>query len=154
MVLTFSSALDATRAQNVNNYQLVPIGARGKVGKRVKIRAAVYNAATLTVTLHTAQRLSLAKLYRLTVDGVPPNGLTGPTGVALAGTASGLPGTNYVAPISRKTLAGPASATLVVYRHSTAALHRPIKSPSASAVDHLHASGKLSAREIAARRHD
>ena len=59
LVLTFSSALDATRAQNVNNYQLVPIGREGRLGSAVKIRAAVYNAATMTVTLHTVQRLPL-----------------------------------------------------------------------------------------------
>jgi hypothetical protein len=153
LVMTFSSALDATAAQNVNNYQIVGLGARGRIGKRIRVRAAVYDPATLTVTVDPAQRLSLHKLYRLTVNGMTPGGLTGATGVPLAGQG-GVSGTNYVEVISGKILAGPAPATRGVVRPATVARDPLIeKGPSAAAVDHLLASGKLSARRLAARRH-
>jgi IPT/TIG domain len=152
MVLTFNSALDATVAQNVNNYQIVTSDARGKIGKRIRVRAAVCDSATFTVTVDPAQKLSLHKLYRLTVNGLTPGGLTGATGVPLAGRG-GVSGTNYVAVISGKILAGPAPATPGVVRQATIARDPLIeKGPSVAAVDHLLASGKLSAREMAARR--
>jgi type VI secretion system secreted protein VgrG len=143
LVLTFSSALDATAAQNVNNYRIVRLGARGKIGKRIRVRAAVYEPVTFTVTIDPAQRLSLHKLYRLKVNGIIP--LAGQVGVS---------GTSYVAVITGKILAGPAPATPGVVRQATVARHPLIeKGPSVAAVDHLLASGKLSARKMAARRH-
>ena len=157
LVLTFSSALDATTAQNVNNYQIVTLGGRGKNGRLIghvtPVASAVYDPATLTVTLFPAQRLDIHNLYQLTVDGMPPGGLTGATGVPLAGQVNGVPGTSYVAVISGKNLAGPAPGDPGVAAHSKTARHRLIKDRSASAVDHLLASGKLSVKEIAARRH-
>ena len=70
LVLTFSSALNATQAQNVNNYQIVILGRAEEESGRalVHIRAAVYDPDTFTVTLDTARRLDLHKLYRLTVS--------------------------------------------------------------------------------------
>ena len=156
LVLTFSSTLDATLAQNVNNYQIVTLGRRGRFGNLVdhvtRVSAAVYDPATFTVTLYPAQRLDIHNLYQLTVNGMTPGGLTGVTGVPLAGQG-GVPGTNYVAVISINTLAGPAPGTRSVVRHPKAARPRLIKGPSASAVDHLLDSGKLSVKNIAARRH-
>jgi type VI secretion system secreted protein VgrG len=143
LVLAFSSALDATAMQNVNNYRIVRLGARGKIGKRIRVRAAVYDPVTFTMTIDPAQRLSLHKLYRLKVNGIIP--LAGQGGVSDA---------NYVAVISGKILAGPAPATPGVVRQATVARHPLIeKGPSLAAVDHLLASGKLSARKMAARRH-
>jgi hypothetical protein len=153
LVLTFSSALDATTAQNVNNYQIALLGAHGKVGKRIHVSAAVYDPATFTVTIDPAQRLDLHKLYRLTVIGTTPSGLTGATGVPLAGEG-GVSGTNYVAVVSGKILAGPAPDPRAAVRHATIARHPLIeKAHSTAAVDHLLASGKLSVREMAAVRH-
>ena len=138
----------------MNNYQILTLGARGKTGKRIRVRAAIYDPATLTVTLHPAHRLDLHKLYRLTVNGMVPGGLTGATSVPLAGQG-GVSGTNYVKVISGKILAGPARATPGVVRHPSVARHPLIENgPRAAAVDHLLASGKLSAREMAARGHD
>ena len=57
LVLTFSSALDATPAANVNNYQIMTSG-----GVVIPVRSAVDDPATLTVTLFPAQRLSLTAL--------------------------------------------------------------------------------------------
>ncbi|MFI5459447.1 MAG: IPT/TIG domain-containing protein [Isosphaerales bacterium] len=150
LALTFSSALDPTPAEEVHNYRIVTIGGRGKngalVGHVTRVRAAVYDQATLTVTLYPAQRLDIHNLYRVTVNGTTPSGLTSATGVPLDGQGNGTPGTNYSAVISPKTLAGPAPATQVAARKTLAAHRRLIKGPSASAVDALSASGKLTAR--------
>jgi len=155
LVLTFSSALNPTPADDVNNYQIVTLGGHGKngslVGHVTRVRAAVYNPATLTVTLHTAQRLDLHNRYQLTVNGKTPTGLRGATGVALAGQNM-MPGTNYVAVITGGLLAGPAPATLVAVPKSVAAHRRLIEGPSASAVDALSASGNLTARPKAVRK--
>ena len=76
LVLTFSSALAATPAENVNNYQILTVE-RGRDPRRSR---SVYDPATLTVTLFPEQLLSLTAFYQLTVNGTTPNGLTGATG--------------------------------------------------------------------------
>jgi len=107
LVLTFSSALDATPAENVNNYQIVTMG-----GVVIPVSTAVYDPATFTVTLFPTQLLSLHTFYQLTVNGTTPSGLTGATGVPLDGLGNGTPGTNYVKMFSGAILVGPAPAML------------------------------------------
>ncbi len=156
LVLTFSSPLDATRAEDAHNFRIVTLGGKGKngnlVGHVTRVNAAVYDSSTLTVTLFTAQRLDIHNLYQLTVNGTTPSGLTGATGVPLAGQG-GVSGTNYVKVISGKLLAGPAPSTLNAARRPNAAPGRVIKGPSAAAFDHLLASGKWTARLNSARIH-
>ena len=108
LVLTFSSPLAAGPAENVANYQiLTPSGAV------VPISSAVYDPASLTVTLYPAQLLNVHDVYQLTVNGMPPNGLTSDTGVPLDGAGNGTPGTDYVAMFSGDNLVGPDPAMLV-----------------------------------------
>ena len=107
LVLTFSTALAPTPAEDVNNYQIVTTG-----GLVIPVSAAVYDPATLTVTLFPAQRLNLHVFYQLTVNGTTPSGLTGATGVPLDGLGNGTPSTNYVRMFSGGILAGPAPAML------------------------------------------
>ena len=107
LVLTVSSALDPTSANDVKNYQIVTTG-----GLVIPVRAAVYDAATLTVTLFPAKRLNLHVFHQLTVNGASPVGLVGATGVPLDGLGNGAPGTNFVRMFSGEILAGPASAML------------------------------------------
>ena len=108
LVLTFSSALDPTRAEDVNNYQIVTMGGRGRngdlVGHVTRVRAAVYDPATLTVTLHPSQRLDFHNIYRLTVDGGTSNGLMGPTGVPLDSRGAGAPGRDDVMTLTWRNL--------------------------------------------------
>ncbi len=106
-VLTFSTALDPTRAQDLQNYDLRPIGPRGQLGQRIRISAAVYNTLADTVTLHLATRLSLHARYKLVVNGMPPAGLADPSGVLLDGLGNGVPGSDYVRTFGPKILAGP-----------------------------------------------
>ncbi|WP_406698511.1 choice-of-anchor Q domain-containing protein [Singulisphaera sp. Ch08] len=108
LVLRFSTALDPARAQDLANYQIVTLGGHGRrsarVGRVTRVRAAVYDAATGSVTLHPAQRLDLRTTYRLTVRGSAPGGLASPTGVLLDGVGTGQPGSDFVTTISRGTL--------------------------------------------------
>ncbi len=107
LVLTFSSALDPTPAQNVNNYQIVD-----SQGVAIPVSSAVYDASALTVTLNPSQLLSLQQSYMLTVTGTPPNGLTSSTGVPIDGADNGTSGTNFVTTFSGTILAGPAPELL------------------------------------------
>ena len=107
LVLTFSTALDPTSAQNVNNYQIMTSD-----GALIPVTSAVYNASTMTVTLTPSQLLNIHDVYQLTVTGTLPNGLTSSTGVALDGAGNGANGTNYVTTVSGQNLGGPAPALL------------------------------------------
>jgi hypothetical protein len=124
VVLTFSSALDATFAENVSNYHFVTLGGYGKdanlIGHVTPVRAAVYDPATFTVTLYTAQRLNIHNLYRLTVNGTTPRSLKGATGMPLAGEGQEA-GTNYIKVISGKLLAGPAPSFVRAAQNKSAA---------------------------------
>ncbi len=107
LVLTFSTALDPASAQNVANYQIM-----SSEGTLIPVSSAVYNASAMTVTLSPSQLLNIHDVYQLTVNGMPPNGLTSSTGVALDGAGNGTSGTNYVTTISGQNLAGPAPELL------------------------------------------
>ena len=108
LVLSFSTPLDPSRAQDVNNYRLATLGGPGRdgsrVGRSIGVLTAVYDPSALTVTLRPAERLDIHNAYRLTVNGTAPAGLAGPTGVPL--------GRDFVGLISRSTLDGPAPTPL------------------------------------------
>jgi autotransporter-associated beta strand protein len=113
LVLTFSSALDPTPAEDVNNYQIVTMGGRGRngdlVGHVTPVRAAVYDPASLTVTLYPSQRLDFHNVYRLTVDGGTPKGLMGATGVPLDSQGTGTPGRDDVMTLTWRNLVLPSA---------------------------------------------
>ena len=54
LVLTFSTALDATPAQDVNNYQIMT-----SAGTTIPVTSAVYDPTSLTVTLIPSQLLNI-----------------------------------------------------------------------------------------------
>ncbi len=114
LVVGFSEGLDAARAQNPANYQLVAPGRDGRFGTRDDVRIGVssarYDAASRTVTLHPIRRLNLHRVYQLTVIGTGAGGLTDRFGYPMDGNGDGRPGGNFVARITRATLAGPATA--------------------------------------------
>jgi IPT/TIG domain len=111
LVLTFNSALDPARAEDVNNYQIVTLGGRGRngnlVGHVTRVRAAVYNPANLTVTLYPIQRLDFHNVYRLTVDGGTPKGLMGASNVPLDSQGDGAPGRDEVMSLTWRNLVLP-----------------------------------------------
>ncbi len=141
LFLNFNGPLDPTSAQNPSNYQIL-----GPGGHRIRVVSAIYDPATQTVTLVPAVQLNLQRKYSLTVNGAAPAGLTNLSGVPLDGSGKGHVGSNYVASITRKNLAGKASKLPTYYlvhkapprpgsthtspKHAKVALH-------AAAVDHL-----------------
>ena len=105
LVLTFSAALDPTRAADVSNYHLVGRGPDGKFGTRddllIKILSAQYNDADHTVTLHPARLIPLSSRLRLTVRGSGPKGVADKSETLLDGKSTGQPGSDYVTTVSR-----------------------------------------------------
>ncbi len=108
LVITFSTALDPARAQDLGNYRL---GMPGRPRRLIRLRSAHYDAAAQAVTLVPARRLPLSRRFTLTVNGTPPDGLAGPSGVPLAGRGEGQAGTDFVATIDRATLVLPTSSS-------------------------------------------
>jgi hypothetical protein len=134
LVLTFSSALDSTRAENTANYT-VTLGSQ-----QFPVTAAVYNPTSHTVTLMFSQLLNIHRQYTITVNGMAPNGLTSATGVLLDGANNGKPGSNFVLTFGSAILAGPASAAGLNMALVRQLSHHKI---SAHAVDVLLARGEL-----------
>jgi parallel beta-helix repeat protein len=105
-VLTFSTPLDPTSAQNVANYRLNAVSGQ-TVGRAIRIRAAIYDPTTNTVTLEPASRVYLFGHYQLVVNGSTPTGVAGATGLLLDGRGNGVPGSDYLATFGKEILAGP-----------------------------------------------
>jgi hypothetical protein len=101
VVLTFSEPLDPGTARRPASFGLVASGPDGRFGtkddRRIRIRSADYDAATNTVTLSPARRLSVRQRYRIVVDGTSSTGLTDTSGNLLDGDFDGTPGGDYVA---------------------------------------------------------
>ena len=95
IVLTFGQALNPTSAESLANYSLYLVKNRphNHPPKKtlVKIKSAVYDPTTMTVTLTTKTKLNKIGEYSLTVSGT---GVTNLNGSPLAGS-NGVPGTNY-----------------------------------------------------------
>jgi hypothetical protein len=152
LVINFNQTLDPTSAQNVANYQIV-----GPAGQRIKVKSAVYNSGTNTVTLLTAQRLNIHVVFTLTINGTTSTGVTNTVGTLLDGAGTGEPGSDFVTSITSSNLAGPARQVTklglldlrtarnedkAVLRSARPELHK-------AAVDHLLATNSLKV----ARRH-
>jgi large repetitive protein len=90
VVLTFDQALDELTAQDDENYRII-----GPAGRVIDIKLAVYDPATLSVTLHPEQRINIHHTYELIVDGTAPHGVTNTFGQLLDGTGSGHPDSDY-----------------------------------------------------------
>ena len=90
VVVTFNQALNPATAQDAHDYTII-----GPEGRTIRVKSAVYDARTNTVTLHPAQRIDIHYRYELIIDGVTPDGLENTYGQLLDGTDSGQPGSNY-----------------------------------------------------------
>ncbi len=149
LVVSFNMPLNLARAQDVANYRIVTLGGPGRGGSLhghvTKVRKAVYSAESGAVTLYMAQRLDIHNLYRITINGSATSGLMSADGVPLDGAGDGIPGSNYVQLISRRTLAGRSSEAVRADRISAARGPRVGHAISASAVDMLAVAGRLSA---------
>lgn len=96
VVLTFSAALEPSRATNAGNYTIA-----GPDGRNVPVALATYDPSTRSVTLHPAHRLNAHFAYKLTVRG---SDLTDLSGHTLDGAGTGRPGSDYVASIDPSVL--------------------------------------------------
>ncbi len=140
LVLTFDQALDATTAQVPKDYRII-----GPAGRTITIKKAVYDSASLTVTLHPEQRISIHHRYTLIVDGTAPHGLTNTRGQLLDGADHGQPDSDYRASLTwRNLVLDPPPNTSDWSRRTTV---KP-NSRSASADSVSHAAG-LFTRSVA-----
>jgi uncharacterized repeat protein (TIGR01451 family) len=102
LVLTFDEPLDPARAQNTANYEIVALGG---AHRRIRVKSAAYNPATRKVTLRPSHRLNLHDLFRLTVVGTGPSGVTDASGNPLDGqNTPGDQGNNFVTIVSAADL--------------------------------------------------
>ena len=168
LLLTFSTALDPSSAQDVSNYSLLgPIHRRGVPSYAVGIESAVYDSATHTVTLKLSQRWNIHWRWQLTVNGTTPVGVKGASGAMLDGEGRGqsasvtTAGSDYVTMVSMKNLAGRASKlpTLGLIDSISAArslampaVARGHATPHSDVVDHLLERGLLHVSARHARR--
>src|SRR6202011_1759705 len=78
--LSFDGPLAPASSAAAGNYLLFRVGGpRGDTP--IGIDSATYDPSNFTVTLATAHRLATNGVYRLSVNGTPPRGLTSPSGV-------------------------------------------------------------------------
>jgi subtilisin-like proprotein convertase family protein len=106
IVVGFSGAINPAEAAAVGEYSLVLAGKKGrftgKGAKSIKLKSAVFNPATDTVTLLLKKRLVLTKKAQLTIDGMPPSGIEDTFGRLIDGNHDGQPGGNAVAILTSK----------------------------------------------------
>jgi hypothetical protein len=97
--LTFDRSLDAASAEDLSNYRITTAG-----GGRIKLKSAVYDDRTHTVTLRPTLRMNLHRRYSITVLGSRPTGVQDAVGEMLDGSRSGTSGTDYHGEIIAKDL--------------------------------------------------
>jgi hypothetical protein len=92
-VLTIGTRLDSVRPHDPGNYRLF---AKGRPERAIRIKKAVYDPATGTVTLRPLHRLNLHNLFRLTVIETGQSGVTDIAGNPLNGQNNRDPVSNFV----------------------------------------------------------
>jgi cyclophilin family peptidyl-prolyl cis-trans isomerase len=101
----FSGAVNATQAGETQIYRLALPGRKGSYTARnapiIRLKKAVYNAQSDTVTLQLRTPLALTKKAQLRIDGLPPLGLTDSLGRLIDGDHNGAPGGNAIAYLSQ-----------------------------------------------------
>jgi hypothetical protein len=112
LVITFNEALDPASAVNLNNYKIAD-----PAGRAVRIRSAVFDAATNTVTLRPAERVNLHHTYHLTLVGTGPDGIRNTQGALLDGADSGSADSDYTGTLTwRNVVLTPAEAKKIAHR--------------------------------------
>jgi hypothetical protein len=99
LAFTFDTAMDPARAQDVHNY-LILTPSR----KSIRIRRAVYDPASRTVTLSLRRRVSLHHTYYVAINAIGAGGVADTRAVLLDGFGAGKAGNDYVSPLNRKSL--------------------------------------------------
>jgi hypothetical protein len=103
--VTFNGSVNAQEAQETGIYRLVTPGKHGSFtagnAGSVKLKSAVYNVASRTVTLTPKRAFPLSKPVELTINGNPPSGLQDTFGRLIDGDSNGAPGGNATAVLRR-----------------------------------------------------
>jgi hypothetical protein len=140
IIVGFSGAVNAGEADSLAAYRLATAGKKGsftaKNAKVVKLKSALYNQATGTVTLTPKKAFALTKPVQLLVYGTGASGLQDSNGRLIDGNHDGQAGGNAVALLSR----GGVSISAVVYHPSDV---RPLQLLKPAAVDALLEPGDL-----------
>jgi streptogramin lyase len=102
LVVTFDQPLDVGSANNVDSYRVTTFR-----GRSIKITGATYDATADAVTLDLDRRLSLHRVYRLTIFGSGMDVVKDEAELALDGADTGLQGSDYVAEITGGELRRP-----------------------------------------------
>jgi hypothetical protein len=90
IVISFNDPLDPISAVNLSNYRIT-----NPTGQRVRIKSAVFDAATNSVNLHPAQRINLHHTYLFEVIGTGASAVRNTEGTLLDGAGNGTPSSNY-----------------------------------------------------------
>jgi streptogramin lyase len=90
LVVSFNEALDPASAVDRDNYKITDPS-----GRSVRIRSAVFDAATNTVMLSPADRINLHHTYHLTLVGTGPGGIRNTQGELLDGADTGTADSDY-----------------------------------------------------------
>ena len=106
VVLGFSGGLNGSEATSIGEYELLVAGKHGsftaKNAKVLKLKSAVYNGTTHTVSLTPKKGLVLKKPVELIVNGEGPSGLEDSSGRLIDGNDDGQAGGNAVAVLTRQ----------------------------------------------------
>ncbi|WP_148594038.1 Calx-beta domain-containing protein [Aquisphaera giovannonii] len=107
ITVRFSEPLVAAMADNPGAYMLADLGTSGRPSPGdatlVGLAMPTYDPSTSTVTLVPAQPLAAGHFYRILVAGTGGAAITDLAGNPLAGSSTGIPGTNYTALFGRGT---------------------------------------------------
>ena len=123
LVVHFLDALDPISAVNLRNYWITDPS-----GKLVRIKSAVFDAATNSVTLRPSERINLHHTYNFTVMGTGSGGVRNMEGVPLDGADTGSPGSNYAGTLTWRNVVLP-PAEINKYAN-------PLRSKPAGALNH------------------
>ena len=101
VLIVFSGSVNVADAQTVGMYRLATAGKKNSFNAKnaqiIKIKSAVYSAATNTVTLTPKKQFATTKPVQLRVNGQSPSGLHDSAGALIDGDHDGQPGGNAVA---------------------------------------------------------
>jgi hypothetical protein len=105
--ITFSEPMNGPLAGSLASYRIVSAGRDRRFGtkddKPKRLRAAVYDPATRTVTIRPAGQLALGQPLRLVINDSA--GVTDEAGNRLDGNRDGRPGGDYAATLSKRGVA-------------------------------------------------
>ena len=107
-IITFSGPVNASEVDSVATYRLATPGKKGSYTAKnatvIKLKSAMFNAATDQVILTPKKPFALTKPVQLLVHGQPPSGLQDSLGRLIDGNHDNQPGGDAIAILSKKAV--------------------------------------------------